>query len=142
MQQVQLPDDVEQKASYCLAVLKLQYSEIEAIEAKVTHATDPDAKQVLETAAIKLKKPIDDNIDRIQSFLLPRTQYLEPTAILSAYNRGEADVRRQREESQARKCADKCKNTGFSEQCIGECMEADELNRRIFQCRDLSFLPY
>ncbi len=147
-QQVQLPNDVEQKASYCLAVLKLQDSEAAALDSKLTHnlthATNPDNGKTLEAAAIRFKKHVDklnDNLNRIESFLLPRLPYLEPTAVFTAYYRGEADIRRQREESQGRKCADKCKNTGFSERCMGECMEA-EVNRRIFQCRDLSFLPY
>jgi hypothetical protein len=144
-QQVQLPNDVEQKASYCLAVLKLQYSEAAALESKVTDATNPDARKALEAGAVWTKKhaeKLNDNINRIESFLLPRLPYLEPTAVLTAYYRGEADIRRQRKESQVTKCIDKCKNTGFSERCMRECMEADELNRRIFQCRDLSFLPY
>lgn len=143
--QVQLPNDVEQKASYCLAVLKLQYSETAALKSKVTDATNPDARKALEPGAVWTKKHVEklnDNLNRIESFLLPRLPYLEPTAVLTAYYRGEADIRRQREESQGRKCADKCKNTGFSERCLGECMEANETNRRIFQCSDLSFLPY
>jgi hypothetical protein len=90
-QQVQLPNDVEQKASYCLAVLKLQDSEAAALDSKLrhnlTHATNPGTRKALEAAALRFKQHVDklnDNINRIESFLLPRLPYLEPTVVLTS----------------------------------------------------------
>ena len=152
--QVQLPNDVEQKASYCMAVIKLQYSTTaqftSSFESSAKSATDPRIRKLLEKAAVSNKEEtgrLGDNINRLQSFLLPRTPYLAPTAMLAAYSRGEADFRRQQESSKVKQCMDRCKSSIETDQdpggsCIQECMEKDELNRRIFQCRDLSFLPY
>ena len=158
--QVQLPNDVDLKASYCLAVLKLQYSalmQFVPFELDAKSASDPDTRKLLEEAKKSLeevevlrKKEIarlDDNINRIQLFILPRISYLEPTAILAAYSRGETDFRRQSESSKPKQCSDRCMSTIEADRdqgasCLQGCMEESELSRRIFQCRDLSFLPY
>lgn len=150
-QQVQLPNDVEQKAMYCLAVKKLQHGEMTAsatpIESEAKSATDPELKKILAESVATSKQTIakiDDNINRIQMFLLPRMPHLEATAMLSAYSRGETDFARQKQSPTLDLCKDRCKNTIASQYplCVHTCMEEDELNRRIFQCYDLSFLPY
>ncbi|MCI0558044.1 MAG: hypothetical protein MN733_06075 [Nitrososphaera sp.] len=144
-QQVQLPNDVELKASYCLAVAKLTYSALVAntIDSDVT---DPDMRRILEKAVLTHNKVLEqkhDNINRIQSFLLPRLPYLELTSMLSAYYRGKADFSRQMKSVKGKECNVRC---GIVDEgnipCHEQCMEEDELSRRIFQCRDLSFLPY
>ncbi|MCI0556971.1 MAG: hypothetical protein MN733_00630 [Nitrososphaera sp.] len=150
-QQVQLPNDVEQKASYCLAVAKLSYTQFEAIfvdiESMWKSATDPDSRRRREKSVRMTKQALEqiqDNINRLRSFLLPRLPYLEPTSMLSAYYRGKADFSRQEKSVKGKECDARCKNTEGNQRvsCMKECMEEDELNRRIFQCNDLSFLPY
>lgn len=56
-QQVQLPNDVELKASYCLAVAKLTYSALVAntIDSDVT---DPDMRRILEKAVLTHNKDL------------------------------------------------------------------------------------
>lgn len=148
-QKLQLPNDVEQRASYCLAVSKLQHSALVSLanEAESTSRsiTDPTARQAFDESQRTFKEEIDksdDNINRLQLFLLPRTQYLQPTAMLSAYSRGKADFYKQQNSQIPKQCFDRCKNNDNPQVCNMACMEEDPLNRRIFQCRDLLFLPY
>jgi hypothetical protein len=150
-QRYQLPNDVEQKAMYCLAVIKLQNSDYVAgdtyIESTEKSVTDPVVRKILEDVIAINKKDIaklEDNINRIQLFLLPRISYLEPDAMLAASSRGKMDFVKQKQSLKLKQCIDRCKNSVASQKtlCLKDCMEEDELNRRIFQCRDLSFLPY
>lgn len=142
--QSQLPNDVELKASYCMAVVKHQYAWFSSIESSAKSATDPRTKNIYEEVVPISKsamQKLDDKINRLKSFLLPRVSYLDSTAMLSAYHRGEADIGRQMENSQ---CIDQCINVRANMRglCLTECQNKDELTRRISQCADLSFLPY
>lgn len=146
--QRQLPNDVELKASYCLAIAKLQYS---TLAGRGPMKPDPDAdaetRRIVADAEATRKKILakfEDNISRIQSFLAPKTTYLDAASMLTAYSRGEADYQRQRESFKSKECGDRCKDaaSGGRGACEAKCMEEDDLNRRIFECRDLSFLPF
>lgn len=130
--QVQLPNDTELKASYCMVVLKLQRSTLAQLGS-------PESGVKSDPAITAITK-IDDRINRIRMFILPKIPYLEPFALLAANSRGKADFEQQQESSKAAQCIDKCKHQDSS--CLQVCMEEDELNRRIFQCHNLSFLPY
>lgn len=151
-QRRQLPNDVEQKASYCLAVVKLQHSAFASLadenEKIIPTITDPATKKIFNDSAQNLKEEIEqinDNINRLKLFLLPRLSYLDPSAMLSASSRGEADFYKQdgsQNQTLLKQCRDRCKNNENGGACGIACAEEYPLNRRIFQCRDLSFLPY
>lgn len=158
--QRQLPNDIEQKASYCLAVIKLQHSAFvntirpennSTTDADIDSITDPDIRKDIRKSFDEAKKienkaieEMKDQINRLQHFLLPRTPYLVPNIMLAAYSRGEKDYYNQQKSQKSKQCMDRCKNNKDNkwESCFMPCMEEDDLNRRIFQCRDLSFLPY
>lgn len=147
----QLPNDTEQKASYCLAVKKLQYSQVsgsvEGLVRRVENETNPGIKKILMeglSTARTMEERDADNIRRLQSYLLPRIPYLDPLALQAAYSRGEADFNQQSASGLPRLCMSSCQHQGsaFDAQCMEKCMLKDDVNQRIFQCKDLSFLPY
>ena len=154
-----LPNDVELNSSYCLAVMQHQYSEfssflisIQTSAATNTNSQQQEAQKLLEEQIPNLKKNIQqlsDGINHIQLFILPRMQYLDPTSILYAYSRGEEDFNKQKSEEgrrQSNQCQNRCTNIGdegikINGQCLKNCMEESEFNRRIFQCRSFWATP-
>lgn len=165
--QRQLPNDAEQKASYCLAVIKLQHSSFVSLDNDMSSnekkleedrsaAADPDIRKLLDEVEQitrdgpqlrgKYIEQMKDKINRLQHFLLPRVPYLEPNSMRAAYSRGEKDYYNSQKSQKSKQCMDGCKhikdNVPKWESCFNPCMLEDDLNRRLFQCGDLPFLPY
>lgn len=145
-----LPDESELKSAYCNAVIKKQLSAIKVeispqpqSPASTDNAVLNDALRALQLSMQRQTKILQDNLNRVQLYLLPRLKYLDSDAILAAHRRGEVDFQRQRDTGAAAKCRSECSDLmETSNQCLAECMRRDPLNKRIFQCRDLDFLPY
>lgn len=148
---VQLPTDVELKASYCVAVLKnfnsFDDDQLQLWEGALKTETREAIKaQLIELITeLKLQKSEDgDNLNRLQSFITPKLAYLESSALTAAYHRGEVDLATQSKSGVVGQCKEKCKDQSESSNlsCFKSCMEEDPPTHRIWQCRHLDFLPY
>jgi hypothetical protein len=147
------PSDNELHSSYCQAVLKAQIDWIQPELAKADAYADTEhkpplspelqhfkAKQRAEMHAMLAK--LQSAQDRINAYLMPRLTSLEPTAMLAALRRAEADWR----EFQAitDRCGKKCNAIAAADQ-IGACWTSctdDALIARINACAEPNWLPF
>lgn len=137
----QAPTDIELKAAYCLAVTRKQVEGME--QAKVS---DPEVKKNLSTTLRDAKV----RLSKLQRYVTPRVQTLEPMPIVSEMNRGEADYTdyNQRMGEVAPACIISCQlldSTGEARRkamaCLNRCVEQDELIARVNSCSRLTWLP-
>jgi len=151
-----IPTDSELRSAYCVPVLQWQIREsrsrlAESIEAE-KKAVTPAFRQFLVSTIKDFQQDIAENesaLKRLQSYLLPRLQHLDPTALMLASNRGDAD--RQQLQATITRCLDQC---GISltqptpmddeqKECNKSCLNSDtELVTRLRACRNPSWLPF
>lgn len=159
--QRRLPNDIELKATYCLALKKLQQSDILPTVIKNNmyrpediSMIDPElqkifneAEKILAESDKSLKGHVEeqgDQISRLRQYMIPRLPYLEPAPLLAANSRGEKDFYSQKKSPKGNQCMERCKNIKGNQwlTCFDPCMNEDELYRRTYQCNDLAFLPF
>ena len=143
-----IPNDTELKAAYCMGLIGVQRQEFsrdaEELNRGVKEQPNPELAQILENGLRVVNehlKELSDNHNRIVSFISPRRRYLDPVSLLAAAEQGQTDWETQKSASNASRCSSEC-GKDPSGACVEECMLQDDLSKRIFSCRDLSFLPY
>ena len=146
-----LPDEVELKAAYCIAVTQDQITNFSSnrvdAEKQLDRTQDERIKSFLKES-ISVSKRVEsellDKINRLQSFLLPRLPMLDTASVSAAYNRGQADVRKQSEGGSSNRCTSRCQSLKSSQVsgCLTECMQEDEIYVRTIPCQKLAFLPF
>ncbi len=137
-----IPTDIELKAAYCLKVTQASVAELGRI------APTDAAMEKMKGNALR---NANDRVNRLQLYLVPRMQALEPTAMIGAMNRGEADAANyfRRVEEIADKCTTSCQLAGATGEakdkavrCFTACIGSDELLTRISSCPKLNWLPF
>lgn len=149
----QTPSDNELRASYCQAVLKAQIDsmqpELAAADANATaeHNFPPSAD--LQQLTAKQREEMHEMLvrlqsarDRINAYLVPRLNSLEPTAMLAALRRAEADWGEF--QTMTDRCGKKCNTIAAADQmgaCWSSCKDG-ALIARINACADPNWLPF
>jgi hypothetical protein len=132
------PTDNELRASYCLGYLGKSTRILEAAIARMDETTPPDTRAQFVAA----KKLQGENQFRLESYVYTRLQYIEPTAMMIALERGQAAFESRRQELNA--CLATCppaRDRADFEACGKKC-STGELSDRIQQCMNLSWLPF
>jgi hypothetical protein len=139
-QQLKLPSDAEQKAMYCLTINRIEISFVHKfVMDERKKYNDPEAVRMLDSVTAES----DDEINRLESFLLPRIPYLDPSAMQAAKSRADADHAIGILE--ANRCTERCNNTIDKTEmakCIMKCSAENEVLSRMHKCSDKSYLPY
>ena len=129
------PNPVDLKAAYCRPVVASTIS----LYAKSLSA---DAPSNLHVTAKEQHDAATERRRRLEVYMLPRIDVVEPAGLLAAQARGKEDA-----ESLSRfmlTCDAKCKNVADPQKntsCHRQCSEGSEVVKRTRDCDDLSWLP-
>jgi len=141
--QLAVPTDNELRTAYCIPVVKAQI-EIEnqaiAMAEGQRQSPTPEAQNLVkEIPAMRedLAKR-QTALDRLQLYLLPKMQALDPIALTAAMHRGDADVLELK--ASAQRCAAKCTSAPDWNACISQCNP--DLSARVKACANPTWLPF
>lgn len=132
MARVQLPNNTDLKAAYCLPVesnLSGMVGELSSRDDTAHSASD--AKIIADAQAL-----FRDKVRRLQLYLAPRLQDLESSGIAVAARRAHEDL------AQAGADAIACANESGRLTDNESCLVRSEAVKRLRSCDDLSFLPF
>lgn len=127
----QLPSSIELRATYCVAVLQYRLA--------LFNSMPPDTPAEIQSGILEEKERTSSNLRRLQSFLGPRVQYLEPASLALALDAGDQDAERATQE--AARCVDRCADEGDAGACLHECREQSAVMTRVQMCDDTSWYP-
>jgi hypothetical protein len=149
----QTPSDNELHSSYCQAVLKWQIADLQAglNKAEAGENAPPMSPELQQYVAKQraegheMLAKLQTAWNRIDAYLTPKFTLLEPLAMLTALQRGEADWRDFM--AMADRCTKKCYYTtpmlpkDEAGACFNSCKD-DALIARINACADPTWLPF
>jgi len=132
------PSDIELKSAYCTKVLLAFTKPLPFIEGMSAEAIE----RVKKLRATRL-----DNLNRLQSYLLPKLDKLNTTALAAATKRAELDISASGNAAVA--CMEDCA-TRFNpaEQgarfnaCVSTCSGSDAADARLKTCDKVDWLPF
>lgn len=136
-----MPTDADLKTAYCIAVVKRNVIFIEA-----SLNVDPLNTAMRSKMQRRLREKNTD-LERLQSYVVPKLQALDPAPLVAAANRASADFEEIGDFSA--QCAPKCQpyarsgsvDEGWSA-CFDRCMEASSAQKRINSCLTIDWLPF
>lgn len=163
--QQRLPTDVELRASYCIRVVKwnidfinqhvgeldTQLSSLgggDSVVVKRPNGSTATERQKREELLDQIRvsrhtlADLQNTLSRLKLYLGPRLGYLEPTGIVNASQRADADL--QQYVNEASECSNRCeqKKEPFST-CVVSCVNSDEsLSTRMRACSNPAWLPF
>jgi gamma-glutamyl:cysteine ligase YbdK (ATP-grasp superfamily) len=136
-----MPSDVDLKSAYCLKVKQLQQDFINSTAAAAT--SESEGHQMLR----KMARDHNSDVNRLQSYLLPKISSLDVTALIAATNRAEADMKEVAETSNV--CSPKCSQfiengtlTNKWRACMDSCDAEYPAKGRVYACRSVNWLPF
>lgn len=140
----QLPTEIELRAAYCIRVIQKENESL----VRPDESSNALGKEVYDY----LRLSNADKLNRLQSYLLPRIQYLDVIALRGATSRAERDHQTFKE-SEVRiaeamaNCLHQCLSKGDplkSErvECNSACKKSSELVSRLSVCDKLEWLPF
>ncbi|HYM46734.1 MAG TPA: hypothetical protein VES65_11325 [Solirubrobacteraceae bacterium] len=151
-----VPSDAELRSAYCIPVLQWAVKGARDIADSIdgywrqNPPTSEFAQQVARTRADARKSVSDEEsvLNRLQAYLLPRMERLDPVALTLAMKRGEADLREF--ESVSNQCTKQCGVTvdtpsrdEKSNACLETCRDKDKaLVERVRACNAPTWLPF
>lgn len=134
----QPPTDVELRASFCIGVMQGTAAMARGILSGLKPGDPPN------DSATAMLATSEDNLRRLQSYVVPKMTYLDPAALLLAHKRGQTDVASV--ETATTTCVNRCTpllpNHARVDACIAKCRAETPLFSRLDGCRDLNWLPF
>jgi hypothetical protein len=127
----QLPSSIELRATYCVAVLQYRLA--------LFNSMPPDTPAEIQGGILEEKERASSNLRRLQAFLGPRVQHLEPASLALALDAGDQDAENATQE--AARCVDRCADEGDAGACLHECREQSAVMTRVQMCDDTSWYP-
>ncbi|SAK77628.1 hypothetical protein AWB81_03748 [Caballeronia arationis] len=131
-QQLQPPNDVDLRAAYCVPIVRNQ------VDIYQNAMTEPPSNSQVDQAIKKLAADAQQNLARLQRYLVPRMPYLDSTALLAAMAQGKDDS--QRALTEATQCMATCQNKPNPMQCMNAC--TTDTMQRVRRCSQLDWLPF
>ena len=152
-----LPSDTELHAAYCMQILQNDLADLDSFRAKLDAAVagindvPPNLRQQVLQALQQNKRDLQQKIverqsalNRVELFILPRTQYLQSTILLAATRRAEFDLQKSDAmgDNCSRQCAQLTNDEPTTDQgaCLSSCTGGD-LESRFEECRKPTWLP-
>ena len=141
--QQQMPSDIDLKSAYCLTVVQHRINMAQPFEGQL----DPSSKTGSEL--IRTQATSRDDVQRLRTYLLSKSQFLDVTALLGAKQRAEADVVTSNADGHT--CVVSC--TGQNDpgpealtpkvtSCIDRCVMGSGAAARMRSCVKVDWLPY
>jgi hypothetical protein len=125
------PNLLDLRASYCIALLQNSISALAFI--REDNFVPPDLKQSTLNDLVRA----ENNLLRLQSYLLPRVNFLDATGLITAKDQFITD------RTQVNLCSDKCEgSTDEKVKCYSNCGKTLGMQDRYKTCNDLSWMPY
>lgn len=134
-----LPTDADLKTAYCITVVK---KNIQSLSMNTDPPGSP-ARNMIDD----LLRDRNNELHRLQSYLLPKLPSLDATGLIAASNRGEADSAASL--ANAQQCGNRCESTLESGKpgdkwvsCIQTCSAENPAATRVASCRNINWLPF
>ncbi|MDR3444688.1 hypothetical protein [Dyella sp.] len=128
------PTDIDLKAGYCLAADRTQLENIQAASAGNSAASvDDEARKVM----AGVNKQLSDDIERLAAYINPKLALLNGPILISAADRGIADVATAHAETTVCREGSKANLEAFS-----QCLQQAPASTRLRTCIGAPFLPY
>lgn len=125
------PSPTDLKAAYCVKYYQYSVNLIEST-ANILNKDSPD----LYKSHMALLEELRHNLQKLQSYLLPRTKFLELEGLLTAAAQYTKDS------ALTDSCINQCPNDQQSGACRAVCIDKTGFNNRSKTCNDLSWMPY
>lgn len=145
----QAPSDNDLRTAYCVPVMTGTIDLMRQVVARVEANGNSSAlevqqanRKILDSARDSLAKT-QDVLNRLQLYLLPKMQTLNPAALAAAMARGEADMAELKASSA--RCAAKCPSLTLdaNQRCLASCTDAEAaLVVRVRACSNPTWLPF
>lgn len=136
-QALQLPNETDLRAAYCIPVLQHMISTTDAINASE-----------LGEFKDKMLRDRRNDLHRVQSYLVPRITRLDPDGLMLAGNRGKIDAK-EADATDLDRCSKECDakvpNSPPYEamaNCLSACYKAIPVLKRMSVCYDITWLPF
>jgi hypothetical protein len=129
------PTQTDLKAAYCRPVV----ADTIAMHNKSLSADLPPSRRA---GTQEQLAAATERSRRLELYVLPRLNLVEPTGLIAAQTRGKEDAARLGELMQA--CDSKCKNTVDAQSrpaCMQQCVNGSEVAARTRECDDVAWLP-
>jgi len=123
-----MPSDVDLKAAYCMATIRSQIADISGIA-----MLENDQRQAANNYLVDAKR----SLERINMYLIPRMQFLEPSGLVLAAKSAEQD--RGATTAFVGQCIANC---GANSACYQSCMSQNAAGDRLASCKGATFLPF
>ncbi|WP_321899143.1 hypothetical protein [Paraburkholderia heleia] len=131
-QQYQPPNNVDLLAAYCVPILKSQ------LDFYQNSLAQPSTNPKVDEFTRGLAADTQQNLNHVQRYVLPRMEYLDPTALLAASTQGKEDF--QRALADTGQCFSTCQNNANAQQCMSSC--TTDTMQRVRRCQKLDWLPF
>lgn len=130
--QMQMPTSIDLRASYCIALFQESSPVLEAF-IRENPAAKASMSPLLETSK--------NNLSRLQNYLVPRLQFLEPNAILAARNQYLSD------KTTIDACSNRACGPNFELKSPSECKdfcnkETGGIRDKQWACSNLTWIPF
>ncbi|MFM0091551.1 hypothetical protein PQR46_32115 [Paraburkholderia sediminicola] len=129
----QPPTNIDLTAAYCIGVVQQNFTLIPT-DLNRPEVTDP------------IRKSLQEQLNHLQAYLLPRMQYVDPVGITAARARGQTDAKAV-VGAEMMACTSRCTTppnvdaTTAMKQCALSC-DTEHRLPRVWSCHDLSWLPF
>lgn len=130
--QAQMPTPIDLRASYCIALFQENSPALEAFVRE-----NPTAKASISP----LLETSKNNLSRLQNYLVPRLQFLEPNAIFAARNQALSDM------TTINACTNRACGSNFELKSPSECKdfcnkETGGIRDKQWACSNLTWIPF
>lgn len=139
-QQYQPPSDVDLKSAYCMGVLQSGIAMAQQAIQTEPPGSDEKFRAIMQGHVSKLQT----NLNRVQSYLIPKFPYVDSTGLLAASNRGKID--KQTTQRHWAMCIDRCNSKSSTQQqwmsCEAACDQEEPATSRVKTCDQIDWLPF
>ena len=135
------PADADLSAAYCIGVVNRQMALASDMRAKFAGSAHPGDVSAMSKFDQNLRE-LQDRLNRLRAYVVPKIDYLDPVALSAASDRGEADLTAILAQTTA--ASNECQQPAVDErmQCVQTKVEAGGPWQRTQRCKRLDFLPF
>jgi hypothetical protein len=135
------PNDVDLKAAYCLTIQRDNVNSLTTIMTYAESLKTDGTNQKFKDLSRRNLSEAEDRFNHIQTYLVPRLEYIDANALTGAIERAKQDILFISNESTIN-CSRQC-SSGIHENitaCVNKC--APEQFSKLRSCEELSWLPF
>jgi hypothetical protein len=135
--QTRTPSDIELKTAYCIKITEHLLRALTNLPPPLT----AEEKTLIDNQV----RAVRDQLNRFEAYLAPKLSEKDSLALLGgAAKRAETDIATQSRSNLPQKCETECIAEGrdYHTPCVAECLDRDEVYKRVRSCSNVNWLPF